>query len=56
MLNGVRKMRICYGILVGILWCIVLAMLWAKTGVKFSSEAQIISTAIIIAGAMAGGD
>ena len=49
-------MRILYGILAGVLWSVIMIYL-AGQGMKMpSNNIQILSTAIIIAGAMAGGD
>ena len=49
-------MRIFYGILAGVLWSIVMMYL-VRQGMEMpSNKIQILSTAIIIAGAMAGGD
>ena len=49
-------MRLTYGVVAGMLWCTIIALLMAKTGLKVSNNAQILSVAIIVAGAMAGGD
>ena len=53
----VIDMRIMYGILAGLLWAILMIYLTAKTGITMpDNEIQILSIAIIVAGAMAGGD
>ena len=48
-------MRFIYGALALIVWCVLVA--WTiSQGVAVSNDMQILSTAIIVAGAMAGGD
>lgn len=49
-------MRIIYGCAAAVLWCSACAYLIAKTGASISEDIQVLTTAIIIAGAMAGGD
>ena len=48
-------MRFMYGALALILWS-VLGVYVISQGVAVSNDMQILSTAIIVAGAMAGGD
>lgn len=49
-------MRILYGLGASILWIIIVCFLWAK-GMKMPDQnIQLLTTAIIAAGAMAGGD
>lgn len=49
-------MRIFYGILAGVLWSVVMMYLVGQGMEMPNNQIQILSTAIIIAGAMAGGD
>lgn len=49
-------MRIFYGILAGVLWLFVMTYLVGQGMEMPNNKIQILSTAIIIAGAMAGGD
>lgn len=48
-------MRVLYGILVGILWTYLLLWIESK-GCVISNQTFVLSSAIVIAGAMAGGD
>ena len=48
-------MRMLYGIIVGILWVYFLICVEA-TGCVVSDQTFVLSSAIVIAGAMAGGD
>lgn len=48
--------RIFYGILAGVLWSVVMMYLVGQGMEMPNNQIQILSTAIIIAGAMAGGD
>ena len=48
-------MRFIYGAIALIAWCVFEAWIISQ-GVAVSSDMQILSTAIIVAGAMAGGD
>lgn len=48
-------MRFMYGVLALIVWCVLGAWIISQ-GVAVSNDMQILSTAIIVAGAMAGGD
>lgn len=48
-------MRFMYGVLALILWSI-LGVYMISQGVAVSNDMQILTTAIIVAGAMAGGD
>ena len=49
-------MRFLYGIVACFAWCFFCAFLMSKYDMEVSNDIQILSTAIIIAGAMAGGD
>lgn len=49
-------MRFLYGIIAGTLWVMLMAYARARAGVEIPDYVQWMSTAIIIAGAMAGGD
>jgi hypothetical protein len=49
-------MRFLYGIVACFVWSSLCAFLMSKYDMKVSNDIQILSTAIIIAGAMAGGD
>ena len=49
-------MRILIGIAAGILWMSFLAVIAKTYGCEISGEMPMLTTAIIIAGAMAGGD
>jgi hypothetical protein len=49
-------MRFLYGVVAGFVWSSSCTFLMSKYGMKVSNDMQILSTAIIIAGAMAGGD
>lgn len=48
-------MRFIYGALALIVWCVFGAWIISQ-GVTMSNDMQILSTAIIVAGVMAGGD
>ena len=48
-------MRYLYGFFALIIWCIFLGYLLTN-GVELSNDVQFITTAIVVAGAMAGGD
>ena len=48
-------MRFMYGALAFILWSI-LGLYMLSQGVPISNDMQILSTTIVVAGAMAGGD
>lgn len=48
-------MRYLYGIFALIIWCIFLGYLMTN-GVELSEDTQFITIAIVVAGAMAGGD
>lgn len=48
-------MRLLYGFVACILWCLVMFFLISE-GMPCSNSMQILSLSIIIAGAMAGGD
>lgn len=49
-------MRFLYGIVACFVWSFFCMFIMTKHGIKVSNDIQILSTAIIIAGAMAGGD
>ena len=48
-------MRFIYGALALIVWCVLGAWIISQ-GVAVSSDMQVLTTAIVVAGAMAGGD
>lgn len=48
-------MRFVYGAIALIVWCIFGAWIISQ-GIAVSNDIQILSTAIVVAGAMAGGD
>ena len=48
-------MRFVYGALALIVWCILVAYVISQ-GISVSNDMQILTTAIVVAGAMAGGD
>lgn len=48
-------MRFVYGAIAILIWCI-LGVYVLSQGVVVSNDMQILSTAIVVAGAMAGGD
>ena len=50
-----KWMRFIYGALALIIWCVFVAWIIGQ-GVAMSNDMQILSTAIVVAGAMAGGD
>ena len=52
----VIDMRILYGFIAGSLWVMLIAYAVGKAGVEIPEYVQWLSTAIIVAGAMAGGD
>lgn len=49
-------MRILYGIAAGIIWIYLLAIVMEACNLEISGDMQWLSIAIVIAGAMAGGD
>ncbi len=49
-------MRFLYGIIAGTLWVMLMAYARASVGTEIPEYVQWLSTAIIVAGAMAGGD
>ena len=52
----VKGMRTLYGMLAGVLWVFLMATATAKYGAKIPDNIQWLTTAIVVAGAMAGGD
>ena len=52
----VNDMRTLYGMLAGVLWVFLMATAVAKYGAKIPDNIQWLTTAIVVAGAMAGGD
>ena len=48
-------MRYLYGIFALIIWCVFIGYVMTK-GIEISNDVQIITSAIVVAGAMAGGD
>lgn len=49
-------MRILYGIAAGIIWTSLFAVVMETYNLEISGDMQWLSIAIVIAGAMAGGD
>lgn len=49
-------MRFLYGTVALFLWCFLMAFVSAKISIKIPEYVQWLSTAIVVAGAMAGGD
>jgi hypothetical protein len=49
-------MRLLYGFIAGALWVMLMIYAIARVGVEIPENVQWLSTAIIVAGAMAGGD
>lgn len=49
-------MRMLYGMLAGVLWVFLMATAVAKYGAEIPDNIQWLTTAIVVAGAMAGGD
>jgi hypothetical protein len=49
-------MRLLHGIIAGTLWVMLMAYATVRVGVEIPANVQWLSTAIIVAGAMAGGD
>jgi len=47
-------MRFLYGLLAVMIWAVIVVKLFK--GIEISNEIRILSTAIVFAGAMAGGD
>lgn len=52
----VIDMRLLYGFVAGALWVMLMVYAIGKTGVEIPEYVQWLSTVIIVAGAMAGGD
>lgn len=48
-------MRYLYGIFALIIWCVFIGYVTIN-GIEISNDVQFITTAIVVAGAMAGGD
>lgn len=49
-------MKLLSGVVAGMMWTCVMAVIIAKTGIDLSNDAGLLSLAIVIAGAMAGED
>lgn len=49
-------MRFLYGFVALFLWAIVCTAIWKENISAISTEMQLLTTAIVMAGAMAGGD
>ena len=49
-------MRFGYAVVALILWVLLTSWIMAEGGIELSNDTQILSLAIIMAGAMAGGD
>jgi len=48
--------RIFSGIAAGVVWAYIFAFIMAKAGLEISDDTVFLAMAIVIAGAMAGGD
>ena len=40
----------------GLIWCAVIGLAMSETGITVSNDMQILTLAIVVAGALAGGD
>jgi len=49
-------MRFMYGLIALLLWAMLCIAVWKENLPAISVEMQLLTTAIVIAGAMAGGD
>lgn len=49
-------MRFLYGFIALFLWAILCIAIWNENLSAISAEIQLLTTAIVVAGAMAGGD
>ena len=49
-------MRLFYGIIAGIMWVFLMVTVATKYGAEIPPDIQWLTTAIVAAGAMAGGD
>ena len=49
-------MRIFIGLIASVVWILIMSAAVAKTGIAISEDLQWLTTAIVFAGAMAGGD
>ena len=47
-------MKLLVGLIAAWTWCIIMAIITQKMGLNVSADTQVLSTAIIAAGAMAG--
>lgn len=52
----VIDMRLLHGIIAGTLWMMLMAYAIERGGIEIPENVQWLSTAIVVAGAMAGGD
>ena len=49
-------MGLLKGVIAGYLWCVVIGLVTAKTSIQISNDIQFLSTAIVVAGALASGN
>lgn len=49
-------MRILIASVCGWIWCVAMAWAMSKTGITVSNDMQILTLAIVVAGALTGGD
>ena len=49
-------MRLKYGVVALILWVLFMAWIMTNSSLELSDDIRVLSLAIIVAGAMAGGD
>ena len=53
--EGVRRMSLLKAVIAAWIWCIACSFLMTK-GAEISNDMQLLTTAIVVAGALAGGD
>ena len=49
-------MRLTIAFVCGLIWCAVMALAMSETGITVSNDVQVLTLAIVVAGALAGGD
>ena len=49
-------MRLTIAFVCGSIWCAVMALAMSETNITVSNDMQILTLAIVVAGALAGGD
>ena len=53
--EGVRRMSLLKAVIAAWIWCVACSFLMTK-GAEISNDMQLLTTAIVVAGALAGGD